>query len=246
MRAIGCGELDFGGTTMTEAEWLACDDVRELLEWSERGTRPTRKWQLFALACIEPIRPHLRDDRLLAALVTVARAAESECTAQELERARDGARAAHDEIWEDASEQRWFYMQECAVRAVVLSTQPDHQESVPEVAARCVDFSGLCAEEGGALVRRHANQRHVALVRDIFGNPFRPVTFDPAWLTSDVLALAARDVRRARVRPDADPRGRTSGRRLRQRGHARPLPRPEAGARPRVLGGRSADRPGVS
>jgi hypothetical protein len=175
---------------MTEVEWLACDDVRKLLAWFEWGTCPARKWQLFALACIEPIRPRLRDDRLLAALVAVARAAESECTAQELERAWDGARAAHDEIWEDASEQRWFYVQERAARAVVLATQPDHRESVPEVAARCVDLFGLCAEEGGALVRRHANQRHVALVHEIFGNPFRPVSLDPSWLTTDVLALA--------------------------------------------------------
>jgi hypothetical protein len=28
------------------------------------------------------------------------------------------------------------------------------------------------------------------LLRDIFGNPFRPIALDPAWLTSDVLALA--------------------------------------------------------
>jgi hypothetical protein len=28
------------------------------------------------------------------------------------------------------------------------------------------------------------------LLRDIFGNPFRPVTIDPTWRTSDVLALA--------------------------------------------------------
>ena len=28
------------------------------------------------------------------------------------------------------------------------------------------------------------------LLRDIFGNPFRPVTFDPAWRTSTALALA--------------------------------------------------------
>ncbi len=27
-------------------------------------------------------------------------------------------------------------------------------------------------------------------IRDIFGNPFRPVACDPEWLTSDVLALA--------------------------------------------------------
>jgi hypothetical protein len=28
------------------------------------------------------------------------------------------------------------------------------------------------------------------LLRDIFGNPFRPVAFDPAWRTPDVVALA--------------------------------------------------------
>jgi len=28
------------------------------------------------------------------------------------------------------------------------------------------------------------------LVRDVFGNPFRPVAVKPAWLTSDVVALA--------------------------------------------------------
>ena len=28
------------------------------------------------------------------------------------------------------------------------------------------------------------------LIRDIFGNPFRPVTLDPAWRTSTVRALA--------------------------------------------------------
>ncbi len=28
------------------------------------------------------------------------------------------------------------------------------------------------------------------LIREVFGNPFRPVALDPAWLTSDVLALA--------------------------------------------------------
>jgi len=28
------------------------------------------------------------------------------------------------------------------------------------------------------------------LLRDIFGNPFRPVTVDPAWQTATVVALA--------------------------------------------------------
>ena len=29
-----------------------------------------------------------------------------------------------------------------------------------------------------------------AILRDIFGNPFRPVAFDPAWRTSTAVALA--------------------------------------------------------
>ncbi len=33
-------------------------------------------------------------------------------------------------------------------------------------------------------------QGSTPFLRDIIGNPFRPVTADPAWLTSDVVALA--------------------------------------------------------
>src|SRR5262249_42655294 len=36
--------------------------------------------------------------------------------------------------------------------------------------------------------RERRYQTH--LLREIFGNPFRPVTLDPAWLTSTVVALA--------------------------------------------------------
>jgi hypothetical protein len=34
------------------------------------------------------------------------------------------------------------------------------------------------------------NSESIGLIRCIFGNPFRPVTFDPRWRTSDVLGLA--------------------------------------------------------
>jgi hypothetical protein len=33
-------------------------------------------------------------------------------------------------------------------------------------------------------------RQQAALVRDIFGNPFRPVEFDPRWRTADVMGLA--------------------------------------------------------
>ena len=84
-----------------------------------------------------------------------------------------------------------------------------------------------------------------AVLRDIFGNPFRPVTFDPAWRTSTVVALARQMYESRDFVRDADPGGRAPGRRVRQRRHPRPLPRAGA-ARPRVLGRRSGAGQGVA
>ena len=38
--------------------------------------------------------------------------------------------------------------------------------------------------------RDASRKRSANLLRDIFGNPFRPVTLDPRWLSSNVLDLA--------------------------------------------------------
>jgi hypothetical protein len=38
---------------------------------------------------------------------------------------------------------------------------------------------------------RSANAALILLLRDIFGNPFRPATFDPAWRTSTAISLAS-------------------------------------------------------
>jgi hypothetical protein len=41
-----------------------------------------------------------------------------------------------------------------------------------------------------ALIRQAAEQRlQCAFLRDVFGNPFRPVSVEPVWLTSTVVAL---------------------------------------------------------
>jgi hypothetical protein len=58
----------------------------------------------------------------------------------------------------------------------------------------------LVAHAAAECARTHVNLFHARLAagdalgcilaREIFGNPFRPVTLQPAWLTSDVVALA--------------------------------------------------------
>jgi hypothetical protein len=40
------------------------------------------------------------------------------------------------------------------------------------------------------VIRIGPPKRTSALLREVFGNPFRPVTIDPAWPTSTVTAMA--------------------------------------------------------
>src|SRR6266542_3255603 len=43
---------------------------------------------------------------------------------------------------------------------------------------------------GSKVIGRKGFQAQAAILRDIIGNPFRPITFDPTWRTSDVMLLA--------------------------------------------------------
>jgi len=97
----------------------------------------------------------------------------------------------HDEIWADANEQRWFYIRERATAAVRALSQSQFDEKVIlSVFNHGLDYQGFAtdSDEYGAKSREQKVQ--AALLRDIFGNPFRPVSFDPDWRTSTAVALA--------------------------------------------------------
>jgi hypothetical protein len=45
--------------------------------------------------------------------------------------------------------------------------------------------------ELGAAARVEERGRQIALIHDVFGNPFRPVNFDPEWRSDTALSLAS-------------------------------------------------------
>jgi hypothetical protein len=62
-----------------------------------------------------------------------------------------------------------------------------------EYCGRAIEHAGWLdvAEDRPRRLKQRRRQKELAdLVRDVFGNPFRPVAFDPGWRTSDVTDLA--------------------------------------------------------
>jgi hypothetical protein len=159
-----------GGPTMTEAEWLTCENPEPMLE-SLRGEASDRNLRLFACVCHKEVlryKPRDPDDVL-----------EQKQWIEATERFVDGG-VSPDE-WE-------------AVRAGRTNTLHAHSHACS--AAREAVFAAgrhnwpLGGDTDNA--RRTVQERRLAdLLRDIFGNPFRPVAFDPAWRTSTVLSLAS-------------------------------------------------------
>jgi hypothetical protein len=158
---------------MTEQEWLACADPEPMLVFL-RGKASHRKLRLFAVACCWRIGVWLND--LGKRAVEVAEQfADGLVSEQACIDCRD---AAYDPYAETD-----LGYQPASSSAVYSATGPREHfiDSVRYVVRSCrllLTYSGTESEI-------QAN-----LLRGIFGNPFRPVTLNPAWRTSNVTALA--------------------------------------------------------
>lgn len=159
---------------MTEADWNATDRPEVLLEWVVEEAVPPpseRQMQLFSIACCErllPVHPH---PAYLHALQLMANHIEGKRDEQAVERLTDdltGIEDAIDRITTFAMALRmpWYDRETSgiALRRLLLNTML---------------FRG--AEEP---------LRLCSILRDVFGNPFHPVDFDPRWRSSTVLGLA--------------------------------------------------------
>lgn len=164
---------------MTESEWLACTEPEPMLEYLEGGASD-RKLRLFAMACCQRIWRLLTDSRSRGAVEIAEKVADGKVGREELTFGRAAADRAHFEAPRSAN----FRSLDAAPNA----TEDDAFCSATDTAASAADAMQLAASgDGTAKVMERQQQAH--LVRDIFGNPFRPVTFEPAWLTVQVLEL---------------------------------------------------------
>jgi hypothetical protein len=157
---------------MTEEEWLACSDPQAMLE-QLRGKASVRKDQLLAVAWLRQVPTwepaHARSIEFLE------QRAEGSVAREKSQRAAANARHAipvdtgRDEHGEDR------YSVALMLYRVLASRQAAHH------ALHAI---------GGLANWRNRQEPACRLLRELFGNPFRPVTLNPAWRTANVTALA--------------------------------------------------------
>jgi len=186
---------------MTETEWQECIYPEEMLRYLGERASP-RKRRLFACACVRRIWPLLNDDRLRQAVKVAERFADGRVSPKILEKARRLASRLREQREAAVPRARtWMALAARsaaeAVEALLPEDEPillrprDIREPSDVVSAtRTARTAGRAAEaqrEDDAAatfepIRRLHALDAVELVREIFGNPFRPVSLDANWL----------------------------------------------------------------
>ena len=164
---------------MTEAEWVACDDARDLVHRGIPGAT-ARKLRLFAVACCRCSRQLLLNKDHRRDVDLAERFADGQATEKELSAAYRRVNALARRL--PANSEREIHRWAEAV-AVANATKLFMRDWYALSAA------GDAVWQIRRAAHRNIDKQLLALLRDVF-NPFRPVARAPAWLTSDVLALA--------------------------------------------------------
>jgi hypothetical protein len=173
---------------MTEQEWLACENPLPMLEFL-RGKAGDRKLRLFAVACCRRIWALIEPN---ARLVVEAAEEATDKSAGEKEFLELGKRLPG-------------FISDYGMRAARSTGERIARLAANHTARNAKIAAGAAAWEAAEKVhdgpvkllvkaRNDAwaveRRSQAGLLRDIFGNPFRPVTMNPAWRTSNSTALA--------------------------------------------------------
>ena len=186
---------------MTEEEWLRYEDPEPMIEVLDRASSATRRKSRL-LSCAACFR--------LGQLIIFP---QSQFAVQVAEKWVDGE-ATDEQLWEAwlaASPAQLFaeprhtdIPEYSAAMAAVKTASPKPnghhnlppiwsalsvmEEVIEAVGRSAAGLSSADWTQDVATVREASEL--AAILRDIFGNPFRPVAFDPAWRTSTAVALA--------------------------------------------------------
>ena len=152
-----------------------------------------RKLRLFCCACCRRIWHLFSDDRCRDAVEIAERFADGLASEEELNQAGEIVDEAADEA-EDADLRGFEKLALVGTSNAAAFTVDVNAITASEWAVYAITGSSAVDDKDEETRRLEAFNREiegqVTLLRDIFGNPFRPVTLGPTWLTPKVVSLA--------------------------------------------------------
>lgn len=175
---------------MTEAEWL--NGNPEFMLPMLGGKVSDRKIRLFICACCRRIWDQLGDERSWRAVETAERYADGQASGRELAVARTAALRVVRGRGADPAWAAYWATNGSAAETVWNAATAVFEAEVRSAALEA--RAGKADEIAAWRIRRDAGLRgQAALLREIVGNPFRPVRIDPvclAWNDGAVRRLA--------------------------------------------------------
>jgi hypothetical protein len=164
---------------MTEAEWLASNRREAMLEHLH-GKASDRRLRLFACACCRRIWHLILDERGKKAAWVAERYADGLATDEERRVAWEAAWA--DDLPGDNPQQSSVF---AAVHAGYFAChQPKWIYRAASSASDAVFYKTreTADEDHASDLEEAESDAQRSLLRDIFGNPFRPATLNPSWV----------------------------------------------------------------
>jgi hypothetical protein len=184
-----------GSEAMTERDWETSTDPSRMLRWL-RHRASDRKLRLFACACVRRVAHLLEDERSRQALAVAERFAESLANEEELRAAGDAADSAANDAMTRAHPTATSDAATNAAFAALNSTLPAALTAAEYAAANCASAVYHAHRVAAAASRQAEHSAQCRLLREIFGNPFRPVSVDSSWLVwhDGLVGRLARDI----------------------------------------------------
>ena len=182
---------------MTESRWLSCTDPMPMLDFL-KGKASDRKLRLFAVACSRRIWDLITHEVSRKAVQTAEAYADDRVSLKEL----NVTFRAADRVESNAVDILPGVEHAFAASAARLAAHPEIRglaDGTADAARMAAAFSKVKRKHekigidfGEHYLREEPNEEsdQCVLLRDIFGNPFRPIILDPSWLTPTVKALA--------------------------------------------------------
>ncbi|AMV28503.1 hypothetical protein VT84_29125 [Gemmata sp. SH-PL17] len=189
--------------TMTEADWVRGTSPRQLLALLDSRTG-NRKRRLFACACCRRHWHWVEDTHAATAVEVAELYADGLTTDKKLEAARKEAATTVGDLYTDYRQHNGLepYIAHVHASACVEAAKIPRPDQPPDsFATSAANYAAQAylhemiksihaLDDEGHEYKADEAAAQAALVREIFGNPFRPIVFNPVWRTSDVMLLA--------------------------------------------------------